>query len=290
MSSLIGRMTPTKIIVTGYLSIILFGALLLMLPVSSAEHTVTPFLDALFTATSATCVTGLIVYDTATHWSLLGQVIIITLIQIGGLGFITMATMIATISRRRIGLKSRFVMQESIAAPQMGGIVRLTRFVFTVTVAVEVTGAIILSLRFIPMFGFIKGVWYSVFHSISAFCNAGFDLMGSYSGKFSSLTAFESDWVVNIVIMSLIVFGGLGFYVWEDIWLHRRDKKHFSLQSKIVVCATVFLIIVPAIFILIFQHGNVETGLTRPAQGLVALFQSVTTRTAGFNSVGLDKL
>lgn len=290
MSSLIGRMTPTKIIVTGYLSIILFGALLLMLPVSSAEYTVTPFLDALFTATSATCVTGLIVYDTATHWSLLGQVIIITLIQIGGLGFITMATMIATISRRRIGLKSRFVMQESIAAPQMGGIVRLTRFVFTVTVAVEVTGAIILSLRFIPMFGFIKGVWYSVFHSISAFCNAGFDLMGSYSGKFSSLTAFESDWVVNIVIMSLIVFGGLGFYVWEDIWLHRRDKKHFSLQSKIVVCATVFLIIVPAIFILIFQHGNVETGLTRPAQGLAALFQSVTTRTAGFNSVGLDKL
>ena len=201
MSLLIGRMTPTKIIVTGYLSSILCGALLLMLPFSSQQHLVTPFLDALFTATSATCVTGLIVYDTATHWSLFGQIIIITLIQIGGLGFITMATMIATISRRRIGLKSRFVMQESIAAPQMGGIVRLTRFVFTVTIVVEVTGAIILSLRFIPMFGFIKGVWYGVFHSISAFCNAGFDLMGSYSGEFTSLTAFESDWIVNIVII-----------------------------------------------------------------------------------------
>ncbi len=290
MSSLIGRMTPTKIIVTGYLSIILFGTFLLMLPISSQENIVTPFLNALFTATSATCVTGLVIYDTATYWSTFAHIVIICLVQIGGLGFITMATMIATISRRKIGLKSRFVMQESIAAPQMGGIVRLTRFVFTVTLVVELVGAIILSLRFIPIFGLTKGVWYGVFHSISSFCNAGFDLMGSYSGKFTSLTAFESDWIINFVIMFLIVFSGLGFYVWEDLWLHRRDKKHFSLQSKIVLCATAFLIVVPAIVLLVFQNGQMEEGLARPEQGLAALFQSVTTRTAGFNSIGLDKL
>lgn len=290
MSSLIGRMTPTKIIASGYFAIIFLGACLLMLPISSQEHVITPFINALFTATSATCVTGLIVYDTATYWSGFGHVVIISLIQIGGLGFVTMATMIATVSRRKIGLKSRYLMQESIAAPRMGGIVRLTRFVVTVTIGVELIGAIILSIRFIPLFGVAKGIWYSIFHSISAFCNAGFDLMGSYSGKFSSITAFESDWIVNGVIMFLIVFGGLGFFVWEDMWLHRRDKKHFSLQSKIVLFVTALLIIVPAIMMLIFQRGVMEQGLTRPAQGLAALFQSVTTRTAGFNSVGLDTL
>lgn len=284
------KKSPTKIIAGGYLLIILMGALLLMLPISNRDGSVTPFLDALFTATSATCVTGLVIYDTATHWSTFGHVILLCLIQIGGLGFMTMATIIATISRRRIGLKSRFVMQESIAAPHMGGIVRLTKFVVFVTIGVETFGAIMLSIRFIPIFGFFKGIWYGIFHSISAFCNAGFDLMGGYSGEFSSLIAFESDWLVNIVIMALIIFGGLGFYVWEDLWLHRRDKKHFSLQSKIVLMATFVLIVVPSILLLVFQSGVMESGLPRSVQGLCALFQSVTTRTAGFNSVSLDTL
>lgn len=290
MKPLLMRMTPTKIIVLGYFAIIMVGAGLLTLPAASQSGQATSFLDALFTATSATCVTGLIVFDTATYWSTAGQVIILALIQIGGLGFITMAIAVATLSRRRIGLKSRFVMQESIAAPQMGGIVRLTRFVFTVTLFVELAGAAILACRFVPIFGPVKGVWYGIFHSISAFCNAGFDLMGTYSGPFSSLTAFADDPVINITIMGLIVFGGLGFFVWENLWLHRRDKKHFSLQSKIVLLTTAVLIFVPAALLLVFQNGVIGEQLNRPAQGLAALFQSVTTRTAGFNTVDLGQL
>ena len=284
------RMTPTKIIVFGYLAIILVGAGLLMLPASSQAGQATPFLDALFTATSATCVTGLVVHDTASYWSGLGQGVILALIQIGGMGFITMAIAITTLSKRRIGLKSRFIMQESIAAPQMGGIIRLTRFVFTVTLFVELGGAIILACRFIPLFGWTRGIWYGIFHSISAFCNAGFDLMGTYSGHFSSLTAFADDPVVNLTIMALIVFGGLGFFVWENLWLHRRDKRHFSLQTKIVLLTTAILIFVPAALLLVFQSGTIGEGLSRPAQGLAALFQSVTTRTAGFNTVDLGKM
>lgn len=290
MKSLQDRMTPTKIIVLGYLSIILVGAILLSLPIACQQRIYTPFLDALFTATSATCVTGLIVYDTATYWSLFGQVIILMLIQIGGLGFITMAMALATLSKRRIGLKSRFVMQESIAAPQMGGIIRLARFVFTITVCVELCGAVLLSIRFVPLFGFAKGIWYGIFHAISAFCNAGFDLMGTYSGPFTSLTAFTDDAIVNLTIMALIVFGGLGFFVWENLWMNRRDKRHFSLQTKIVLLTTAVLIFVPAAFLLFFQNGQMQEGLSRPVQGLAALFQSVTTRTAGFNTVGLSDL
>ena len=291
MKAFWGRLTATKIIVCGYLLIILCGALLLSLPVSSQAGTFTPFLDALFTATSATCVTGLVVFDTATYWSAFGHVVLLALIQVGGMGFITMAIMVSVVSGRKIGLKSRSLMQESIAAPQMGGIVRLTRFVFTVTIAVELLGAVLLAARFIPIFGLAKGLWYGVFHSISAFCNAGFDLMGTYSGEFSSLTAFTGDIVVNLTIMALIVFGGLGFFVWENLWLHRRDKKHFSLQTKIVLLATAFLIFVPAVLIFVFQHGLLgDRTLGRGTQALAALFQSVTTRTAGFNSVGLDSL
>ncbi|MDR3767110.1 MAG: TrkH family potassium uptake protein, partial [Butyricicoccus sp.] len=290
MKSLQDRMTPTKIIVLGYLSIILVGAVLLSLPIACKERIYTPFLDALFTATSATCVTGLIVYDTATYWSLFGQAVILTLIQIGGLGFITMAMALATLSKRRIGLKSRFVMQESIAAPQMGGIIRLARFVFTITVCVELCGAALLSIRFIPLFGFAKGLWYGVFHAISAFCNAGFDLMGTYSGPLSSLTAFTDDPIVTLSVMLLIVFGGVGFFVWENLWMNRRDKRHFSLQTKIVLLTTAVLIFVPAALMLVFQNGQMQPGLPRPVQGLAALFQSVTTRTAGFNSVGLGDL
>lgn len=290
MKAILERLTATKIIVFGYLLIILCGAMLLMLPVSTRTGNMTGFLDALFTATSATCVTGLVVFDTATYWSGFGHAVLLALIQIGGLGFITMAIMVAVFSRRRIGLKSRFLMQESIAAPQMGGIVRLTRFVFAVTLAVEAIGAVLLAIRFVPVFGLGKGIWYGIFHAVSAFCNAGFDLMGEYSGPFSSLTAFSGDWVINLTIIVLIVFGGLGFFVWENLWLHRRDSRHFSLQTKIVLLTTMVLIFVPAALLFLFQNGQVAGSAGRGTQALAALFQSVTTRTAGFNTVALDGL
>lgn len=291
MKSALGKLTPTKIIVYGYLAIILIGALLLCLPISSANWNFTPFLDALFTATSATCVTGLVVYDTAMHWSIFGQLVILTLIQIGGMGFITMAIMIAVISKKRIGLKSRFLMQESIAAPQMGGIVRLTRFVFTVTLIVEGVGALLLASRFVPVFGLVKGLYYGVFHSISAFCNAGFDLMGTYSGPYSSLTAFAGDPVVNFTIMFLIVFGGLGFFVWENLWLHRKDRHHFSLQTKVVLLTTAVLILIPAIM-LFWNEGARLTSAHVPlgTRLQASLFQAVTLRTAGFNTIDLAAL
>lgn len=281
MKYLFDRLTPTKIIVFGYLAIILLGAGLLMLPLSSQSGQFTAFSDALFTAASATCVTGLIVFDTAVYWSLFGQLVILLLIQIGGLGFVTMGTMIAVFSRRRIGLRSRFVMQESISAPQMGGIIRLTRFVFKVTLIVESAGALLLSLRFIPRYGFAHGLYLSVFHAVSAFCNAGFDLMGTPEATGVSLTGFAGDPLVNFVIMFLIVFGGIGFFVWEDLWLHRRQPRHFSLQTKLVLSTTACLILIPAI--LLFWWESPRT----PQGGLEALFQSVTARTAGFNTVDL---
>ncbi len=284
------KLTPTKIIVLGYFALVLIGAFVLMLPISSQARQMTSFLDALFTSASATCVTGLVVFDTATYWSLFGQIVLLILIQIGGLGFITMALAFATLSKKRIGLKSRFVMQESIAAPQMGGIIRLTRFVFTTTLIVESLGAVLLSVRFVPIFGFFRGIWYGIFHSITAFCNAGFDLMGGYSGPFSSLTAFVDDPLVNFTIMGLIVFSGLGFFVWEDMWHHRHDTHHFSLQTKVVLLVTVVLVFVPAAMMFLFQGGMLSFRLHPLTQAMAALFQSVTTRTAGFATVNISAL
>lgn len=282
MKHTLDRLTPTKIIVFGYLAIILFGTLLLMLPFATQSGQSTGFADALFTATSATCVTGLVVFDTATHWTLFGQLVLLLLIQIGGLGFITMAMVVAIFTRRRIGLRSRFVMQESISAPHMGGIVRLTRFVFKITLAVEGAGALLLSLRFIPRFGPARGIYLAIFHSISAFCNAGFDLMGTPEAGFVSLTGFVHDPLVNIVIMVLIVFGGLGFFVWEDLWVRRRDPRHYALQTKMVLSVTALLIVIPAVLLFLWE------GDRTPAAALEALFQSVTARTAGFNTVNLS--
>lgn len=209
-----------QIIALGFFLLIMGGTLLLMLPVSSRNGTVTPFLDCMFTATSASCVTGLVVVDTYTHWSLFGQIVIITMIQIGGLGFMTFGVLLAMAMHRRIGLRERGLISESLNAMQLGGVVGFVKKILIGTLIIEGTGAILLSIRFIPEFGLIEGVGNGIFHSISAFCNAGFDLMGKYE-PYASLTQYSGDWLVNLTIMSLVIIGGIGFLVWDDIIIHK---------------------------------------------------------------------
>lgn len=272
------------IIIFGFAGAILLGALLLALPVSSKSGTITPFSDALFTATSAVCVTGLVVHDTATYWSVFGQFIIMLLIQIGGLGIVTVAVATVMISGKKIGLMQRSTMQESISAPKVGGIVQLTGFILKTTFIIEVIGAVCMMPVFLNDFG-VNGIWMSVFHSVSAFCNAGFDLMGS-RGAFSSLVAYSENLVINIVIMILIVVGGIGFLVWEDIKKNRFHWNKYRMQTKVVLTTTVFLIVAPAIYFYFGEFGDV-VGKNRV---LSSLFQAVTPRTAGFNTADMGSL
>lgn len=284
------KMPPMRVIVLGFLFIILMGAILLSLPISSQSGEYTNFLDSLFTSTSATCVTGLIRFDTYTHWSWFGKAVILVLIQIGGLGFMTMAISIIALTKARIGISTRIVLQNSISAPQVGGIVRLTKKILLGTAIVEGSGAVLLMPYFIPKLGVAKGIVYSVFHSISAFCNAGFDLMG-YKEPFSSLVYQSGDWYLNIVIMSLIVIGGLGFVVWFDLIDAKFKFKELHLQSKLVLTVSSLLIVVGAVAIFLFElNGTVFKGMPLNEKILASLFQSVTARTAGFNSVDLTAL
>ena len=284
------RLSSTRIIIFGYLAIILLGTLLLCLPVSAQSRTWTDPLGALFTATSATCVTGLVVYNTAAHWSLFGQLVILALIQVGGMGFLTMAVLVSVAARRRIGLRQRFTMQESIAAPTLGGIVRLTSFIFKGVLLFEGAGALLLSLRFIPLFGGPKGLYYAVFHSISAFCNAGFDLLGTFEGA-GSLTYFVDDPLVNLTCAALILIGGLGFFVWEDLYHKRLQWKRYLLHTKLVLVALVGLVAVPTVLLWVFERDNAAfAGLSGAGKLLAAFFQSCTARTAGFNTVDLSML
>ena len=241
MQSRAKGLTPAQIVLLGFMGLILTGALILMLPISSAAGRWTPFINALFTSTSAACVTGLVTYDTAAYWSQFGQLIIILLIQIGGLGVVTTAISIAVLSKKKIGFKQRWVMQESISAPQLGGIVKMTGFILRTAFLVEGIGAVLLALRFCPQFGLAQGIWYGIFHSISAFCNAGFDLMG-INGQFSSLTAYRGDTLVSVVIPLLIITGGIGFVTWYDIRHQGIHLRRYRLQSKIVLATTVLLI------------------------------------------------
>ena len=279
------HITSFQVIFLGFFLVILTGALLLMLPVSSRAGVFTPFSDALFTSTSAVCVTGLVVQDTATYWSLFGQFIIMLLIQIGGMGVVTLAVTLVVISGRKIGLMQRSTMQEAIAAPQIGGIVRLTGFIMRTILMIEGIGALSLSLVFVPEFGFLKGIWYSVFHSVSAFCNAGFDLMGVKS-QFSSLTSYVSNPIVNLTIMSLIVVGGIGFLTWDDIKTNGRNLHKYRVQSKIILTVTAALILGAAAYFFFFEFS----GLPLKERLLASFFQSVTPRTAGFNTVDLNGL
>lgn len=279
------RFTSFQIIIGGFIAVILIGALLLMLPVSSKAGIITPFNEALFTSTSAVCVTGLVVQDTATYWSWFGQGIILVLIQIGGLGVITIAVSFALLSGRKISLMQRSVMQEAISAPKVGGIVRLTGFVLKGTFLVEFTAAFIMMPVFVKDFG-AKGIWMAIFHSISAFCNAGFDLMGTENAKYASLTSYISHPLINITIMLLIIIGGIGFLTWEDILKNKYRIKSYRMQTKVILTTSFLLILFPAFFFFFRDFADM------PMQERIfsSLFQAVTPRTAGFNTADLTMM
>lgn len=283
------KLTQTQMIVVGFMLIILTGSLLLMLPWASRSHEVTPFLDTLFTATSASCVTGLVVVDTWSHWSVFGQVIILILIQVGGMGFMTLGVFMAILLRRRIGLKTRGVLQESINSLQIGGIVKLAKKIIQGTVFFESVGALILMYRFIPKVGMARGIWYGIFHSVSAFCNAGFDLMG-YMEPYESLCGYAGDWLVNLTIMSLIVIGGIGFFVWDDIATKKLKVHRYTLHTKLVLMTTLALIIGGALFFFFTEQSNVLRNMPFAERIWASFFQSVTARTAGFNTVDTGAL
>lgn len=277
--------SPFRVIILGFLLVILMGSLLLMLPISSKEQNITPFLEALFTSTSAVCVTGLIIHDTAAYWSEFGQLVIILLIQIGGLGVITTAGAFAILSGRRIGLMERSTMQEAIAAPNVGGIVRLTGFILRAVFTIELCGALLLFPTFSKEFGFLKGAWYALFHSISAFCNAGFDLMG-IKAPFSSLTDYSDHAIVSLVIALLIVIGGIGFLTWNDIRTNRLHFRKYRMQSKVILTVTGLLILIPSIYFFFFEFAAAPM----KERILLSVFQAITPRTAGFNTADLTAL
>ena len=278
------KLTSFQIIILGFLGVILLGTILLMLPWSGKDGCAAPFLDALFTSTSAVCVTGLVLHDTATYWSMFGQLVILILIQIGGMGVITVAAAFALVSGRKISLMQRSTMQEAISAPKVGGIVRLTTFIIKTTLLLELAGAAVMMPVFCRDFG-VKGLWMALFHSISAFCNAGFDLMGARA-SFSSLTSYASEPVINLTIMLLIIIGGIGFLTWDDIRNNRLHLHRYRMQSKIILCTTALLLAVPAVYFFFFEFGALAPG----KRILASLFQAVTPRTAGFNTMDYASL
>ena len=271
-------------ILLGFAVLILFGAILLMLPIASNEGVYTPFLKALFTSTSASCVTGLIVYDTATHWSLFGQAVILFLIQIGGLGVVVAVTSIILLSGKRIGYSQRNTLANSISINSQGGIMKMLLFLLKWTGIIELFFASLLATQFIPEFGVKRGLWYSIFHAVSAFCNAGFDLMG-IKEPFSSLSDYVGNPLINISIMSLILLGGLGFVTWQDIAKNKGNFHRYRLQSKIILSTTIFLVLLPALFYFFLEFREMPIG----SRILASLFTAVTPRTAGFNTVDFSK-
>ena len=283
------KFSQTRIIALGYISIIIIGTVLLMLPISSRSGESAGFVPALFTAVSSSCVTGLVVLDTATSWSLLGQMVIIILIQIGGLGFMTIATMFSLLIKRKMGLREREIMVESINTEHIGGITKLTKKIIAGTAIFEGAGAVLLATRFIPEFGVAKGIWYSVFHSISAFCNAGFDHMG-IKEPYSSLVSFSDDAVVILTISALIIIGGIGFLVWDDISKKKLKFRRYQFHTKIVLTVTVILLVVPCVLFFIFERNFTNEGLGTCKSLLNAIFDSVTARTAGMNSTATASL
>ena len=279
------RLSSFQIIISGFVGVILLGALLLMLPVSTTEGCITPFNETLFTATSAVCVTGLVVQDTGSYWSGFGQAVILALIQIGGLGVVTVAASFALLSGRKISLMQRSTMQDAISAPKVGGVVRLTQFILRGTFLIELLGAAAMLPIFCRDYGW-RGIWMAVFHSISAFCNAGFDILGTENNLYPSLTGYTGSPIINITIMLLIVIGGIGFLTWDDICEHKWHFHRYRVQSKVILVITGFLIVMPAAFFFFEDFSALPTG----TQLLVSFFQSVTTRTAGFNTVALSAM
>ncbi|MEE1012126.1 MAG: potassium transporter TrkG [Acutalibacteraceae bacterium] len=277
------KFSQTRIIALGFISIIAIGTLLLMLPFASESGESAGFVPALFTAVSSSCVTGLIVLDTATSWSLFGQIVIICLIQVGGLGFMTIATMFSMLLKRKMGLREKEIMVESINTEHIGAIRNITGKIIAGTAIFEGAGALLLATRFIPEFGWARGIWYSVFHSISAFCNAGFDLMGIRE-PYSSFVTFADDWVVMLTLSALIIIGGIGFLVWDDIGTKKLKFKRYQLHTKIVLTVTAILLVVPTVLFFIFERDFTNEGLNFGNSLLNSIFDSVTARTAGMNS------
>ncbi len=277
--------SPFLKIIVGFAFVALFGAFLLSLPISTHDRVFTRFDDALFTSTSAVCVTGLVVKDTSSYWSAFGQGVIFVLIQIGGLGVITVAAAFALVARRKISIAQRSTIQESISAPKMGGIVRLILFVLLMTFAFETAGALAMMPEFVRLYG-ARGIWMAIFHSVSAFCNAGFDVMGQKTGDFSSLTSFYASPLINIVVVLLVTIGGIGYITWDDIRTNKLHFKKYALQTKLILVTSAILVVVPAVLFFIFEFREMKTG----ERILVSLFQAVTPRTAGFNTVDLNTM
>lgn len=278
-------LSPSQIIILGFAGVILLGSLLLMLPIATRDGRGAVFADALFTSTSAVCVTGLAVQDTATYWSVFGQAVILTLIQIGGMGVVTVAVAIFAVSGKKISLRERSIMQESISANRLGGIVRLTGFIIRAAACFELLGAAVMAPVFCKEFGPAKGLWYAVFHSVSAFCNAGFDLMGDKK-LYSSLTYYADNPVINLTVMSLIVIGGIGFLTWDDIRTRKYHIRRYQMQTKVILTATLCLILLPTVYFFLSEFRDLPLG----KRLLCSAFQAVTPRTAGFNTVDLGSM
>ncbi|MBR4143920.1 MAG: Trk family potassium uptake protein [Lachnospiraceae bacterium] len=279
------KITTFQIIILAFALTIFIGSLLLCLPIATNDGSGANFFDAFFTSTSAVCVTGLAVKDTWYYWSLFGRGVLLVLIQIGGLGIVTVALLIFMLSGKKISLTQRLVMKDAISADRVGGILKLTKFIIRFTIIFELIGCLIMYPVFSKEYGAINGLGYSLFHSVSAFCNAGFDLMGSH-GDFSSLCPYKDDIIINLTIMALIVCGGLGFITWKEISVNKWKKNQYSLQSRTVFFMTIILIILPAIYFFTFEFKSLPIN----ERILSSFFQSITTRTAGFNTQNLDSL
>ena len=283
-------LTSWQFIAIGYLIVILIGSFLLALPFSSKEGSWTSFISALFTSVSATCVTGLSVVDTSIHWSTFGQIVILLLIQIGGIGFMTIITLFALLIRRQIGIYERRILMQSSGSMRSTGIIRLIRRILLWTAIFEGCGFILLSIQFCKDFGILNGLYYALFHSVSAFCNAGFDLMGGMFGQDCSLIPYAGNALVNLTIMALIFMGGIGFIVWDELLDLKFNLKKLSLHSKIVLITSSLLVVLGALIFWLTERNGALSGMSPGKSLLISLFQSVTTRTAGFKTVDIASL
>ncbi len=278
------QMPGMQLIALGFMIMIVIGTILLMLPISSKDRCMTDFMTALFTSTSASCVTGLVLTDTFTHWSIFGQMVLLILIQIGGLGFISFGVTVTLIVQGKLNLRTRTLIKDSVSTLSYDGSGKLVKHIMIGTAIVEGTGAVLLSTRFIPEMGWVKGIYYGIFHSISAFCNAGFDLMG-FREPGSSLTYYVDDPVVNITMIAIILLGGLGFIVWDDLYRNKLRIKKYSLQTKVVLVGTLILVFGGAFLFYLMEKDATLAGMPVGTKILASLFGAVTPRTAGFNTV-----
>ncbi|MBP3938460.1 MAG: Trk family potassium uptake protein [Clostridia bacterium] len=283
------RVSRIQIIAGGFFAVILIGSVLLMLPFASRDGQTTNYVDALFTATSATCVTGLVPFDTYTHWSVFGQIVILLMIQIGGIGFMTVITMATLFMRHKIGLQNRMLIMESAGTITLSGISNLVKRIIGGTAVIELIGAALLATQFIPEFGVLRGIYYSVFHSISAFCNAGFDLMG-YTEPGASMMVFNDNAVVLLTLSLLIIIGGIGFFVWEDIIVCKANFKNYKIHTKLVLVVSAVLTVVSFLLFFFFEYDGAFKNMSISDKLLNAFFQSVTPRTAGFASIDMSTL